>query len=128
MISVKDIIWLAGLLEGEGCFGLSGDVARVTVAMTDRDVIDRVALLFGSNVRVSQPKHIRKDGTLAKVVYTTAVYGCRGAAWMMTLYSLMGDRRQKTIETSLLSWKAKKAKNEKGKGRRNPRYPCERVK
>lgn len=39
--------WLAGLFEGEGCFEIARNGGtRITIRMTDRDVIDRVNILF----------------------------------------------------------------------------------
>lgn len=49
-----DVVWLAGLLEGEGTFDLHrGKYPRVRVAMTDRDVVGRAATLLGARVRLS---------------------------------------------------------------------------
>lgn len=54
----QDILWLAGLLEGEGCFNYRADrkQARVTVEMTDRDIIERVARLFDTNISTRPAK------------------------------------------------------------------------
>lgn len=50
----RDVIWLAGLLEGEGTFDLHrGRYPRVRVGMTDRDVVGRAATLMGANLRLS---------------------------------------------------------------------------
>ena len=53
-----DVAWLAGLLEGEGSFmrlkrqGGRPDHGRVSVFMTDRDVLERVVAITGcGNVR-----------------------------------------------------------------------------
>lgn len=52
MPSETEIAWLAGLLEGEGCFLYSKEASgrgriRVVVRMTDRDVVERAAALMG---------------------------------------------------------------------------------
>lgn len=117
-----DIVWLAGLLEGEGCFGFSGSKvgsARVALAMTDNDVVGRAAKLLNSKI------NHRVRGGQYKDVFATAVYGSQAAGWMMTLYSLMGQRRRETIKTSLTRWRKQRQKNPQGTGRRNPRGPWE---
>lgn len=45
-----DIAWLAGLFEGEGCMetGKNG-LTRLSIVMTDRDVLDRVQALVPCN-------------------------------------------------------------------------------
>jgi hypothetical protein len=55
-INEVELAWLAGILEGEGCFTIvrSGkarnyEYPMVTVKMTDYDVIARVAQLFGTD-------------------------------------------------------------------------------
>lgn len=44
-----NIAWLAGIVEGEGTLALPGSTTgpRITVAMTDRDIVDRVASIAG---------------------------------------------------------------------------------
>lgn len=93
MIETKDIYWLAGLLEGEACFGLTGGTTpRIQISMTDKDVIQRAALLLGT------PTVFLHGGKLQRQQqYGCAVNGVRAAGWMMTLYSLMGERRQERI-------------------------------
>lgn len=114
-IPIKNIYWLAGLLEGEGCFGLSSGCIRISLNMTDRDIVEQVADLFGCRVSTYQPLGNRKR------VYSAEIFSNRAAGWMMTLYSLMGERRKIKIRESLLHWKSQRLKNPQGAGRRNPR-------
>jgi len=44
------IAWTAGLLEGEGSFGMSGRSIAIGINMTDRDVIDRIAGVLGGHI------------------------------------------------------------------------------
>lgn len=41
------IAWAAGILEGEAWIGKSGNSARITLAMVDRDVVETFALILG---------------------------------------------------------------------------------
>jgi hypothetical protein len=68
--------------------------------MGDKDVVERVAKMFGRNVSCSISKNPKW-----KPMYYTKVYGDKAAGWMMTLYSLMGSRRQQKIQECLGFWK-----------------------
>jgi len=87
-----DVIWLAGLLEGEGSFDLHrGKYPRVRVGMTDRDVIGRAATLVGSSVRLS----------LKQKPYTSTwhaeVTGPKATEVMRAILPHMGARRSGRI-------------------------------
>lgn len=117
-----DIHWLAGYLEGEGCFGhynrrRSRDVAgerrdgsrggsqfvlMVSVGSTDLDVIERAATLMRGHV------YARKKIRGRKRDWTVHIGGPRAAGLMMTLLPLMGARRAKRIKEALAAWRATK--------------------
>lgn len=103
MATVADIRWLAGYLEGEGCFTFTGGkyrYPRIVVESTDEDVIQRVVKLWGNKARaVQHGKH--------KVGYSVASTCAKAAGWMMTLYPLMGQRRQARIREVLTNWRSK---------------------
>lgn len=126
-ITVREIAWLAGLLEGEGSFGFSGSKGsiRLNLAMSDKDVVQRAADLMKAKVMERQPKVLRKDGSPKKKMYTVSLYSNKAAAWMMTIYVFMGERRKARIEASLADWKSRRAKNQQGHGRKNPRSAAE---
>lgn len=98
-ITTKEIAWLAGLLEGEGYFCISGSRLMIAVRMTDRDIITKVANLFGSQVQFK-----RKATSTYKSVWCAEAYGDRAISWAMTLYSLMGERRKKKIIEMIKVW------------------------
>lgn len=88
----EEIAWLAGLLEGEGYFHLR-HTPKISLAMTDEDVIAKVAKLF----RKKYIK-IRKDVPNRKDVFRTEVFGMQ-ALWLMKLIKpYMGSRRSAKIE------------------------------
>jgi hypothetical protein len=97
--------WLAGVLEGEGSFLYKNGSPCITVQMTDRDVIEAVAEMFGCPVQVWQPRG--KDHY--KQVFYARVHGTRAIEWMMTLYTLMHERRKAKIKEILTAWKASPA-------------------
>ena len=116
MTSLKDIYWLAGLLEGEGCFAhsiyhttgrasgkeITGVTFRIQLSMTDRDIVERAAKLFGREVT-----EVITQGTLS---YRVQISGSDAIQWMMTLYPLMGIRRSGKILSIIKEWKEYKAR------------------
>lgn len=106
-ISVRDIAWLAGLWEGEGTFGFYNTsqwgAIQLKLAMTDKDVVERAAYLMRG--KCAGP-YISKTNPRWKPVWHVVFYGHKAAGWMMTLYSLLGERRKKQIEHALEQWKA----------------------
>jgi hypothetical protein len=87
-----DLIWLSGLLEGEGSFDLhKGRYPRVRVAMADRDVVTRAAGLMGCRVRLT----LRPAPYLG--LWHAEVSGLKGAALMREVLPHMGARRSAKI-------------------------------
>lgn len=105
MISVKDITWLAGLLEGEGSFKKWGAKKSLTISlqMADKDIVHRAGKLM--NVKVGYSDHTTRRNPKWKPIWYVNVCGRRAAEWMMTLYCLMGERRKQQIREALQEWK-----------------------
>lgn len=117
MVDNKDFYWLAGLLEGEGCFTVgrqhhaNGKVYRqpkIQLVMTDKDIVTRVASLMGVNL--TAPRRLPSG----KVAYRTALYGPKCIGLSMSIYGLMGERRQQQIEHMLDVWKTNPGRGYKG--------------
>lgn len=88
----RDLIWLAGLLEGEGTFDAhSGKYPRIRVAMTDRDVVGRAASLFGTQVRLTLNR------APSKATWAARVQGAPAAEIMRLILPHMGTRRSAKI-------------------------------
>lgn len=100
----EQLAWMAGYLEGEGCFSLGrGRYVQIFVASTDRDVIERVSDLWGGT-------HIgvqRQAGTLpqsgapspnAQTLWRTSLSGKRADALLRAVKPLMGQRRRARIQ------------------------------
>lgn len=96
----NELHWVAGLLEGEGCFSMTGRSACVVCKMNDRDVIERLHKLMGI-------------GRVYTHTYTNKRYG-EQMAWMWKvarreevvevmnrLRPLMGQRRGSRIDEIL---------------------------
>lgn len=112
-IGQNDLYWIAGLIEGEGCFyfrrrKIVGKLTKyrykytalITVGMTDKDIIQKLAFFWGTTVRM-QRSQIANN----KPYYVTVIHGKQAISWMMTLYSLMGKRRKAKIKDIINEWK-----------------------
>lgn len=96
----KTLYWLAGLLEAEGSFiappPSEPNNPRISVAMTDEDVIARIAKIFGVKYHIWHPKNENH-----KTAYLAKLRGRRAVDLMQELYPLMSHRRQKQIDLAL---------------------------
>jgi hypothetical protein len=97
----EDLCWLAGLLEGEGSFRkgppCEAKYPRITIQMTDIDVIQRVAALF--EIKYIYAKKYNHDDW--KDSYSIVLKGKRAIRIMNELYPLMGERRKQQIENAV---------------------------
>lgn len=92
----EDLIWLAGLLEGEGTFDAHrGRYPRIRLAMTDRDIVGRAASLMDAKIRLSL------HDAPAKPTWHTEISGDRAAAIMREILPFMGSRRSGRIAEAL---------------------------
>jgi hypothetical protein len=92
------IAWLAGLLEGEGYFGVyRGSRPVVEVKMVDRDVVQRVGELLGNPVPVAIPAANER----CQVQYRARVRGKGAEVVMRDLLPHMGKRRASRIREIL---------------------------
>lgn len=98
---------MAGILEGEGSFGLSNNKTSPCIwfGMTDLDVVRRVRNLINPAKSVSIATDSRRMGY--KQNYRLTVNGHHAVGWMMTIYPLMGERRKAKIREVLAVWKAR---------------------
>ena len=88
----EDVIWLAGLLEGEGTFDAQrGKYPRIRLGMSDRDVVGRAASLMDTGIR------LQYRPAPASPMWHAEVQGPRAAAIMRELLPHMGARRSQRI-------------------------------
>ena len=105
-IPERDLCWLAGLLEGEGCFSCKSNKVYIILQMSDLDTVQRVADLL--EVKLHAP--IKKKNPKHKTGYRIQVNGDVAARWMVVLKPKMGIRRQKAIDESFSVWYKLKGK------------------
>lgn len=111
-LTARDIAWAAGLLEGEGCFHFGSHehskylAERISISMTDADVIAKLADIWGSS-KSGPIGRTGKDGISGKPVYRTGITGWKAVQWAMTIYVFMGTRRRSKIRELIDNWKAR---------------------
>ena len=103
MITSQKVCKMAGLLEGEGWFGVRRGGPAIKFCSTDYDVVAWVAAQFGNKVMGPYRSNVFPN---AKPIYVANTSGDRAAGWMMTVYSEMGARRKTKIREVLRVWKA----------------------
>jgi hypothetical protein len=83
---------------------------KIVVNMTDQDIIDRVANLFGTSVYV-MPKPAKRPNT--KPQWRAQASGLSAAAWMVRLYPWLGARRRGKIDEILAEYRDSAEPNER---------------
>jgi hypothetical protein len=96
-LTERDLGWLAGILEGEGCFSISQTgTVQVRVAMTDEDVVRRCQAVTGIGVILQQRQQQRQQ------MWRWSVNRARDVIDLLALVRpLMGQRRQTKIAECL---------------------------
>ena len=105
----RNLCWLAGLLEGEGCFALRRHSNRpraigspsIQLQMTDRDVVERAAFLL------DRPVHQRVKADGRKTVYIVELCGRAAIPMMEMLLPYMGKRRADKIREIIAADKSR---------------------
>ena len=108
MTREQEILWLAGLLEGEGYFRFCYGTGRsrtntqlgVVLQMTDKDIVERAARIMGA----PSVKWTRRATENRKDTYRTQVCAERAAVVMREILPFMGERRKSRIEDVLRRW------------------------
>lgn len=95
--------WLAGLLDGEGCFDAPRNNPRIRVKMSDLDVILRAADLMGATTHreaARQPHH--------KPCMVAQITGDRAVAVMRAVLPHLGARRSQKATDIILAHAARR--------------------
>lgn len=103
-MELHELTWLAGLLEGEGCFILNSrrknpnhrKSIQVSLAMSDEDVVRRAAALMGTTVNVMREAR----GTHSKM-WRTLASSQKAEDLMLAVRPHMGERRGAKIDAIL---------------------------
>lgn len=95
-LNLKDKYWLAGLIEGEGCFCINRNQNKTEypgfkMNMCDEDIIAKAANILNHKYSISY-KTIKE-----KPVYLITFTGKKAYRLMQLMHPLMGKRRQSKI-------------------------------
>ena len=105
MVTVPDIAWAAGFLEGEGSFGRTRTCVHVEATQVNREPLDRLQNLFGGTVRT-----FRREAVKGTVYHRWDYYGQKAVGLMMTVFFLMSQKRKDKIIVALSAWKTSPGK------------------
>jgi hypothetical protein len=90
--------WLAGILEGEGYFGIKHGrkTLQIMCQMTDLDVLERLQVRFGGYITLTKKRkeHHRES-------WMWAIHGEPAHLVICEIYDLMSGRRRAKIDESL---------------------------
>ncbi len=99
-----DLAWLAGLLEGEGCFlrpsPSKPNQPAVVLQMVDEDVVARAARLMGVGYHHFDPANPRHKRT-----YVARLKAGPAVALMRSLRPLLGIRRRGQIDAAVSTYR-----------------------
>jgi hypothetical protein len=118
-LSMRDLHWAAGFLEGEGCFTISrinkgadknSFRARVVVGQKDREPLEKLQRILGGAICFS-PAPSRKNP-----IYCWQVGGPQAIAVMMTFWTLLSGKRRTQIEAVIAQWKTATLKRRYSRG------------
>jgi len=100
MVTVRNIEWLAGFLDGEGCFYMNRSTCRIQIAQKDPWPLLKVQGIIGGRF------YSVKGSIPGRRYHALFLTGRRAVGGMMTVYSLMSPRRQAKIVEILGRWRA----------------------
>lgn len=107
-MQIQHIYWIAGFLDGEGYFGMANGSPTIQVGVTDRDLLEKFRIYANLNNNVYKYDYKREK---VSAHYRVILHGSIAIQWMMTLYSLMCERRKEKIRGVLDTWKSQNVKN-----------------
>lgn len=100
MIDVGDLKWVAGFLEGEGCFIYGNNGYYIKANQVQKWPLIKLQNILGGHISLYRSKDLKKQD-----IYYWTVNGRFAAGITMTLYSLMSPKRQDQIKNALVKWR-----------------------
>jgi len=119
-ISLNDLYWSAGFLEGEGSFMKCGvGTIVVSASQVQKEPLDRLYKLFGGGMNVFSRKEVKGN-----IYHRWQIYGPKAEVLMKMLFPIMSPRRQNQI-TAVLAWYASRPGKNFTKSGRTKWVKCE---
>ena len=107
-VTAADIYYLAGLFEGEGCISRQSNTGgfRLDIQMADEDVLRTAQERAGGIGSLYLTKNRDPSRQHHKPLWRWSVVRSRDAAGLlMTMYPLLGERRQARAREALEQWR-----------------------
>jgi transposase len=104
-LHINDVLWMAGILEGEGYFGYTGKSPRCNLHMTDEDTIQKF-----SNLIEQKYKLIKHKNPKWKNAFKISLTSSKAIELMNIILPYMGKRRSEKIKEVLKIYETKKRK------------------
>ena len=101
MISLNDIHWAAGFIEGEGSFLKPPGKLRIDVHQVQKWPLEKMYNLFGGTMNL----HKRPLNSRQSPIWGWSLRGIKARALSMTIYPLMSPKRQYQILSALKFWR-----------------------
>jgi hypothetical protein len=106
-VPLNELYWIAGFLEGEGCFARCGGTIVVTVSQVQKEPLERLyKLLGGSPIHQyshKNPKH--------NPFYRWQIYGKKAERLMKSVFPIMSPKRQEKIALCLAWYDSRPGNN-----------------
>lgn len=121
-VGKAEVAWLAAMIEGEGCIGWNNNrrghrVPVVQISMVDRDIVDRIASLFGTPLRGPYGPYGSSTPTATRQPhYRAHVYGRAAVRILKMCLPWFGERRTAKAQ-EVLAWKYHRVTNNPKTGR-----------
>lgn len=96
--TIKDLMWTAGFLEGEGCFKTNATKYRTEVVMAtqvNKEPLENLLKWFGGTLALRKQRKANHSD-----YWEWRVSGARARGLMMTLYILMSEHKRQQIKSS----------------------------
>ena len=111
--SRENLAWLAGLIEGDGCIHeeSKGNKIRMTVGMTDLDVLERVQHIAGAG-KIRGPYQNTAIGSYnIKPMYYWSTSSGPAYALLVALFPWFGNRRRDKVSLAISQFAKAKVYN-----------------
>mgnify|MGYP001613215682 CR=1 FL=1 len=105
MIDVNSLWWVAGFLEGEGCFMPPPKSACISAVQVQKEPLERLSSVLGGTVLIVKRTHKNPKHQDA---WRWHLIGVHAVAAGMTLYSLMSPKRKTAIRAMIAAWREQK--------------------
>jgi len=102
-----ELFWAAGFMEGEGSFHCDKEksLVRISTPQNVREPLERLLALFGGVIRLRAQTYKGQP----RPIFVWDAVGTRAVGIMMTLYTLLSQKRREQVTLALSRWRSHRA-------------------